>query len=325
MPITGNQSKLQIGVQANWSTAVAPSKAISFTKEDMKYSPGYIQADALVGRKMAGQMHISNVKIEGSVSLIAYPDEIGLLVSAVMGAEASAAAVSGSAVYDHVFTPMSAVAASSLPKLTIVVDRIAAVKGYVGCKLDSMTLEAKSKDYLRATFAVIGQDEATSSTGALATSTKTPFMFHHGAVTVDGTPYTEVTSFRLNYKNNLENDLFTLGSGLKMVEVEPQFRDVTVDLDVLYSTTTDTTRTSKFVGGATCALVLTFTSDQEILTGKYYTLTISIPLAYITTADPAVSGPDRIKQTFACRASEDATNQGITITLRDGQAAKYIT
>jgi hypothetical protein len=323
MPITGNQARLQVGVQTNWSTAVNTTLQVEFTQESLKYIPGYISSDALVGAKTINRMDVTGVKVEGDFGMIVNPDNIGLLLAAVMGAEASPAAVSGSAVYDHVFTPMSAVAASSLPKLTMVVDRIAAVFGYVGCKLDSMELSCKPKDYLRATFGVRGYDETTGTAQSLTPSTRLPFQFSHGAITVDAVAYSDIVSFRLRYNNNLENDLFVMNGTTKMAEIDVQERDITCDMDVLYSTTTDATRSAKFKLGATAALVVTFTSTEAVLSGKYYTLTFSIPLGYIIAADPTVQGDGRIRQTFSVRASESTSSQALTVTARDARATKW--
>jgi hypothetical protein len=318
----GRGAKLQVGVQSNFSTIVAQTKAISITKEGMKYVPTYKARDALVAQRGPGSMDILGVKVEGDFSCLCYPDEIGVLISAIMGSEASPAAVSGSAVYDHVFTPMSALAGSSLPKLTITVDRVAAVYGYVGCKLDTMSLEIKKLDYLRATFTVRGYNEETDTIDALSLSTKKPFSFAMGSATLGGAAY-DIEEATLKFDNKLEDELFTLySSGVYMREIEAQGAELTGDVTVLYDTTSHATRSTVFKGGTTTSLVFTFVSTDEVLTGKYYTLTISIPVVYITDASPTVDGPDRLKQKFSIQA---AGNPICTITLGVGQSTKNIT
>ncbi len=318
----GSGAKLQVGVQSNWSTIVAQTKAISITKEGLKYVPTYKARDALLGERGPGSMDILGVKVEGDFSCLCYPDEIGVLLSAIMGAEASPAAVSGSAVYDHVFTPMSAAVASSLPKLTISVDRVAGICGYIGCKLDTMSLEIKKLDYLRATFSMRGYDEDTDTMDALSLSTKKPLSFAMGAATLGGAAY-EIEEATLKFDNKLEDELHTLyAAGTKMREIEAQGAELTGSVTVLYDTTSHATRSTVFKGGTTTALAFTFTSSDEVLTGKYYTLTISIPVVYITDASPTVENRERLRQTFEIQA---AGNPICTITLRDGQATKYIT
>ncbi len=322
--IVGNNAKLQIGKQTDFSTAVAQTLALEFTKETLKLVPAYMSSDALVGRKATSRMDLAALKVAGDFEIICNPDNMGPLLAYLFGDEAAPAAVSGSAVYDHVFSPISAVSASSLFKTTIAVDRGAAIKGFVGCKIDSMKLSVKPKDYLRATFSVIGRSEETDTIDAVALSTKLPFQFIHGSVTVDAVAYAEITGIDFTYKNNLEDDLFVLNGTQYMIEIEPQAREVTASLSVNYSSTTEATRAAKFAAGTACAIVLTFQSTETVLAGKYYTMTISIPTAYITAMDPNVGGPERIKMNMEVKGTETASAQVCQITLRDGRATKWV-
>lgn len=321
--IAGNNATMQVGAQSNWSTAVAPTLQLEFTSESLQYMPMYMESDALTGARTTDRMDISGIKVEGGFDIICNPDNIGLLLSALLGAEAAPSPVDGSAVYDHVFTPMSANVASSLPKLTAVVDRIVGVVGYVGVKLDSMSLNAQAQDYLRASFTTRGYDEESDSLETLSASTKRPFQFIDGNLQIDSSDYADVLSFTMDYSNNLENDRFTLNGSNKMQEIEPQKRDITFTLDTLYSSATDTTRTNKFKAGSTVSLELTFTSTEDVLTDKPYTLTITAPNCYITEAHPNVSGPDRITMNMNLRAVESGGSP-VTITLRDGNDSAFI-
>lgn len=323
--IAGNNAAMQIGAQANWSTAVAPTLQLEFTSESIQYLPNYMESDALTGARTTDRMDISGIKVEGGFDIIVNPDNIGLLLAALLGAEADAAAVDASAVYDHVFTPMSANIASSLPKLTVVVDRIVGVLGYIGCKLDTMSLNAQAQDYLRASFGLRGYDEASDTKETLSASTKRPFQFVDGTLQIDSGDYADVTSFTMDYANNVENDRFTLNGSNKMQEIEPQKRDITFSLETLYSSATNTTRTNDFKAGTQVSLSLTFTSTEEVLTGKYYTLTVEAPNCYITEAHPNVNGPDRIMMNMSLRAVEEGGVSPVTVTLRDGQSTKFIT
>lgn len=322
----GNDAKLQIGIQSNWSTAVSPTLQISFTQENLRYVPNYMSEDALVGNKTTGRMDPAGVKVEGDFVALVKPDEIGLLLSWALGGESSASAVDGSAVYDHSFSLVPGGSGNSLPKGTLVVDRKVDTYDYVGCKVNTFRLEAGVNDYLRATFGVIGYDEVKDvELASLTPSSLKALQFKHGTITVDAADYADITSFSIDLGNNLEDDLFTMGSGDNMAEIEPQAREITASMEVLFSSTTESTRENKFKGGATAAVIATFTSDETILTGKYYTLTIEMPLFYITEASPNVSGPERITMTLEGTATEDDSNEAITITLRDAQDSKYIT
>jgi hypothetical protein len=324
--IGGNDSKLQIGIQTDWSTAVSPTLQLSFTQESLRYIPNYMSEDALVGNKTTGRMDPAGVKTEGDFTVLVKPDEIGLLLSWALGSEAAASAVDGSAVYDHAFSLIAGGTSNSLPKATLVVDRKVDTYDYVGFKVNTFRLEANVNDYLRATFGGLGYDEVKNvELASLTPSSLKALQFKHGTITVDASEYADITSFSIDLSNNLEDDLYTMGSGDNMAEIEPQAREVTASMEVLFSSTTESTRENKFKAGDSVAVEATFTSDEEVLTGKYYTLTIDMPLFYITEASPSISGPERIRMTLEGTATEDDSNEAITITLRDGQDTKYIT
>jgi len=323
--IAGRDSALQIGLESTWGTAVTPTAQVPFTSESLSYVPNYIEEDALVGAKTSGRMDVSGVKVEGDVSFIVKPgDYLGLLLGAALGEEATASQVDSSTAYEHVFTPVASGTSESLPHITITIDRKVAVKDMVSCKIGSLSLEASVNDYLRGTVTVMGYDEESGSLESLTSPATKAFQFKDGAITVDGSNYADVTSVSLEYNNNLEDELYTLGSGDNMVEIEPQAREITATLETLYTSDTESTRENKFKTGTTAAIVLTFTSSEDIESGYPYELKINMPLAYITEADPQVGGPDRITQSLSVKATEDSSNEAITVTLTDDKDDEYL-
>jgi len=320
----GRDSKLQIGLETTWGTGVAPTAEVPFTSESLSFLPNYIEEDALIGSKTSTRMDVSGEKVEGDISFLVKPgDFLGLLLYAALGEEATAAQVDTSTAYDHEFTPIASGTSNSLPHIIAVVDRKVAVKGYVSCKIESLSIEAGVNDYVRATISVRGYDEQSDALESLTAPTTRAFQFKDGTLTVDAANYADVTSFSLSYGNNLENDLYTLGSGANMSEIEPQAREITATLETLYTSATESTRENKFKTGSTAALVLTFESSEEIEAGYPYQLVIEMPLCYITEANPQVGGPDRITQSLSVKATEDSSNEAITITLRDDQDTEY--
>lgn len=325
---SGQDAKMQIGLQTDFSTIASPTFQVDFTSESIKGIKNYITEDALLGLITTGRMDASGEKVEGNFSMIAKPDNIGLLIAAALGSEAAPAVVaSTSTIYDHAFSCLIGGTAYSLPKLTIMVDRKADIFAFVGCKIDSMTINAAVGDYLRADFSIRGRHELAAQTlENLSFSTLRAFQFVDGDVTIDGSSVAGVTSFKLDVKNNLENDLYTLDSGQYMAEIEPQNREITVDMEMLYTeSSNDDIRTGKYRAGAALALVATFTSTEAAGEGKYYSLTISIPLGYVTDAPALVNGPQRLKMPLSIKATQNASNQPITITLRDKDATAYLT
>lgn len=320
----GRDSKLQIGLESSWGSGVTPTAEVPFTSESLAYLPNYIEEDALIGTKTSTRMDVSGIKVQGDVSFIVKPgDYLGLLLYAVLGEEATAAQVDTSTAYDHEFTPIASGSTNSLPHIIAVVDRKVAVKGYVSCKVESFSLEASVNDYVRGSVTLRGYDEQSDELESLTAPTTRAFQFKDGTLTVDGANYADVTSFSFDYSNNLEDDLYTLGSGDYMSEIEPQAREITASLDTLYTSATESTREDKFKTGSTAALVLTFESSEEIESGYPYQMVIEMPLCYITEANPQIGGPDRITQSLSVKATEDASNEAVTITLRDDESSEY--
>ncbi len=319
--IQGSGSKLQIGLETDWGTKVAPTVNIGYTSETMKFIPNYKQEDTLVGAKTTGRMDLFGKKVEGDINLIVHPDNVGWLLWEHFGAEGDATA-DGSA-YTHAFTHVAAGASTSLPHFTMVIDRIVSAYAFVSCKSNQMKLDCKVNDYLRATFSLRGYSEANSTIVELSDSATKGLKFSHGAVEVAGSPYAEVTSFSLTDNNNLEDDLYVMNGSAYMIEIEPNARETTGTMEVLYSATTEGTRSSYFLTGTVCSVIVTFTSDEEAATDKAYQLTIALPNCYITDASPNVGGPERIRQTLNFTASEQSATEAITVTLRDARATKY--
>lgn len=323
--ISGNDAALQLGIGDTWGTAQTPTIQLSFTSEDIKYIPNYIEEDALVGNKTSGRMDVSGIKVEGGINFLVKPDNIGYILGLTVGGD-TIGDTSGDSVGDsgttHEFTPTT----ESLKDATLKVDRKVDVFGYTSCKFDTLSLSASVNDYLRGSCSVRGYNEVVGDTlEVLNYSTLRALQFTDGKIKVDGDTWVDITSFTFNYSNNLENDLWVMNGDSCMREIEPQKREITCDLEALYSSTTNSARADKFKTGSTAAIIITFQSTENIAAGLPYKMEINMPLCYITDASPNVGGPDRIKQNLAVKATENSTNEAVTITIWDSKSTKYIT
>lgn len=74
-----------------------------------------------------------------------------------------------------------------------------------GCKIDSFTLEATEEDVLIATADVIAKIDTNDTTTSTVVTGKTdsPYKFYEAAWSVNGSPFTKVTSFRNTVNNAL--------------------------------------------------------------------------------------------------------------------------
>ena len=319
--IQGQGSKLQIGLESSWGTKVAPTVNIGYTSESLKWIPNYKAEDTLVGGITTGKMEKFGTKVEGDVNLIVHPDNIGWLLWEHFGAEGNATAA-GSAYY-HDFTHVAAGTATSLPKFTMVVDRIISTYAFVSCKSDTLKLSCKVNDYLRATFSVRAHSEVGSTLISLSDSTTKALKFHHGSISIGGTTTADITSFDLTDSNALDNDHFVMNGSAYMAEIEPGARSITANCEVLWDAVQAGFRSAYFVAGTPCSAVVTFTSDEMIGGTDPYKLVITLPNVYITDASPVVTGPDRITYSIALTATHQSSTAPITVRVYDGKSTKY--
>lgn len=333
--ISGQDAKMEIGIGDTWGQTANPTMALEFTSEGLKFIPVYKAEDALVGGKTNARMDVMAKKVEGDVSFLAKPHTIGMFLGAAMGEEAAVTetaggdTTTGDTAFDHVFTPVAGGSAADLPWMVFVVDRKVNTFGYKGCKIDSLEINAEPQDYLRAKVSVVGYDEDDADTISGDTlSTLRAFMFSDGTVSVgtDGAEatYADVMKLQWMYKNNLEKDLFTMSTGLYQAEPQPQAREITATVDVLYSAATNTTRGTYFKTGTKVSLVVVFESSELVDAVNYNKLTIDMPNCYITDASPVVAGPERIKQTLTVRATEQGGLEPVTVTLVNSRSTVYV-
>ncbi len=320
--INGIGTSLGISNESEWGTAVVPAtKLINFSSESMKLTVTRKEEDSLLASTASGAQDIMGRSVSGDFSVVAKPDELGYLFAWATGKESVAAdAVYGG--FKHVFTPCSAT--EVLPSATVCVDRKIAVKSYSGCKVDSLKLDAKSGDYLRATVSLKGKSEGVGSFGAgLEASTLKAFKFLNGTCKIDGADTGNITGVSLSYSNKLDDGDNTLGSGLYNTEPEHALREITITFDTFYDALSETIRETKYKEGALASAEFTFESPSELATGKKFKFTVVMPYIDITAADANVSGRDKIKVSIVGKALAIGSTAPITINYWDLEDEAY--
>ena len=98
-----------------------------------------------------------------------------------------------------------------------------------------------------------------------------------------------------------------------------------MEIEALFDTDLETIRSSKFMAGATADIDLVFTSTETAGASLPYRLTITAPLCYVTDNSVPIPDGGRLKTTLQLKATQNDSNQPLTIVLRDLQGTKYIT
>jgi len=319
---SGEDTKLQIGLETTWGTAVAPTVELDMIDEEFGGEIIVNTEPTLVGKATTGRSDVMGNKVPGGFTMLVKPDNIGLLLACALGTEAAPAGVGGtSSVYDHAFTLITG-SASTLPFFTAVVDKKADVRGYISNKIAQMSFNLPNNDYLSAQVSTVGRQEQADALESLSLSTLRAFNFNDLTVEIDDVVIDEVMSANVVINNNIEDDLFVADGSAYMIEVDRQRREVTIELEALYNDDIETLRTGKYQT-ATAVKVEIILTGETAAEGESYQLTFECPNAYFTALKPTVSGPDRMRVPLSLRAASIGSDEPITVTLRDLQSTAY--
>lgn len=317
MAYYGAGSTLQIGTESAWGTPATATKAWTFLSESLKLNKTRKEEDNLIAGKSARAIEVMGQSVVGDINLLLKPADCKELFWLAYGDEATPALVSG-ATYSHTFTMESVTTA--LPSFFAIIDRHAAIYQYNGLKINSLKLDAKAQDWVRATVGLKGKGETSDTLeSGLAIDTAKAFKFSAGAITVNSTSIAVVKSVTYTLENNLDDGEYFLGSGISPSEPTHQMRKNTLSMEVEYGSAAETL---KGYLDTPYQVVLTFTSATEIESGQAFRFTITMPNFLITEAAPSIGGRDKLAMTVSGEALETASVEAVTVVFYDGENKK---
>jgi hypothetical protein len=292
--IGGNSVTMQVGKETTYATAGTMQRQIKFSSEGFQPAYNKVQEPVMTGGKGGSRFETMGIHVEGAASVLARPDDVGLYLKYALGLETKAA--DGTAV-KHTFTALGNGLNDSLPSLTFQVDRKTSVFKYTGCKINSLSFSAAPEDYLTVDLEIVGKDEVSGGTmAALTPSALKSFKFNQGKVYLAGSEVADITNIGFSYNNNLESTVQTTSTGKYYKEPQPNTREISIDLEMLYSPQAETWRQTWFKTDDILSVKLVFTSDEMAAANKPYSLTIEVPACQVTECSNAVSGAEGIRQ-----------------------------
>lgn len=325
--ITGNNAKLQIGVESTYGTAVTTTQEIQFISESLRKNLNKKDEGVLTGGRAVSKVATLAKSTGGNLNFLARPDDLGYILGCLLGVEATPTQISPSTTaYKHTFTAISVDDSTRLPSLTVKIDRINDIFVYNGVKIDSVSFSAMPEDFLKIDVALFGMNEAGSgSLASLTPSTLKAFRFAWGSLTYNSGTIADITSIKVNYNNNLVKNIQTTGSGYNFYEPDPAARDIQVELEALYNTDVADFETA-YDDDSLAELVLTFTSEEEAdsVNNIPYKLMITLPNVQITDCVANISSPDAIKAQIKAKAVEDGSDELISVELHNLRSTAYI-
>lgn len=247
----------------------------------------------------------------GTIEIPLHYDGVGMLIEAALGNLAESGATDP---YTHTYSPDF-----SLPSMTIQFQRgtnlADSCEVFSGLKVSSMTISGEAGSEITASFDLIGKDSATRSANIAPSLPGFDAIYHYEAGSLSlGSNFTvtslDIRSFELSLDNKLDRRNL-LGSKLSAEPVPTDVREVTMSVtcDV-----TDNTLYSKALAGIQDNVSLTFVRTAD----TNHEFKIELTNANIESYDDSITSFGRVERTFTIRGFATATDDGLTITIKNG-------
>lgn len=316
---TGAGTKVAIGKESVWGTAVADTMLINFTSESMDSEATKTEEENLLAATSVAAYDLMGIKVAGDISAVLKPENAGFFMKAALGGTDTLTSVTGQAVH----TMAMQTAAAALPSYTIFVDRKQAIKKYSGCKVNVLKLIAKAGDYIRATLSFKGKDEATGTITSTAVPSLKAYKFIGGTVNAGGTAL-DVTSAELSYENQLEDGPQTNTSGLYASEHMHAKRKITVAIEMPFETNAEAIRnTNLLTETVLSSVVLHFESPAFIATTYKYRMDITLNNVAVLEAKVAVGGAGILTMSIKGEATAVGATAPCAVVVYDATALAY--
>lgn len=324
MAHTGAGKVLQVGIEGTYGTETsAYTNQLNFVSEGLEYAVEKVEEESLSAAKVSPGYNIVSKTASGDLSLILKPEDVGFILKHTIGTEPAVPTLDAgtTAVYIHTFTP----AATNVSSFSTIIDRGEDKKVYTGCKIDTLSIDAKPKDVIRASLTLKAKDEVSS--GTLATTLSAPvlkaFTFDDGYITFDAVEYGLISSIAFKYSNVMEDGEIYFGAGGLAGEPLPKARDIEITFEAEYDATTEALREGSYKTGSKFAIVLNFVSPSLAETGENYQFTLTMPNVELTQASVNVGGRDKMKFSGTGKALQIGATEALTVVLRDLKTTKY--
>lgn len=321
MAYSTHDGYLGVAKQAAKGTAVAPStfakyrdKPIGPTFDMESYREGGDGRDFAYGVKT---FH----KHDGSFMVLARPKIIGILLHALLGADA----VSGlEAPYTHVLTP-----ADTLPWLTIETGEVKTsnliIERIQDCKINSCKISGRAGKPVEISFDFLGIQAVKEAAAATPSyESDDPFVFYQGTYNVDSGATTLITEFDITINNGVAGDIQTVE--VHRDDMVALGREVLIDFKLKLA---DATRYANIhYGGGTAVSDDLYEGDLTIALAygsgaDERGLTIEIPKFYYSASEiPRGAEPEVIYHSCHGKAHKGASDIA-TITLKNDVSTDY--
>lgn len=310
-------SALRIGLETTWGTSQTS------TTEDVRIVSSTLQVSQTRERRTHLSVPTSGMlsgtfdgfrEAGGTIDLPVMYDGIGMLFKAALGNLSTAAGTPNV----HTYTP-----SFDLPSMTIQFQRGTnlsnSMEKFTGCKVSSMTISVEAGSEMTASFDIISKDAA--ARGALSPAIALPahdevLHFESGQLAF-GSSFTQtaldIRSLELTLDNKLDRRNL-LGSKLTGEPVPTDVREVTMSVTCDLS---DNDVYNDSLAGTADDVSIRFTRTAN----NTHEFNILLSNANIEDYNDNITAFGRVERTFTIRGFANATNAGLTITIKNANSS----
>ncbi len=193
----GHQARLGTKNESVYGAAVTVDQAFVFVSESIVKRGMIVERAGLRGTRshQANDARTGPYTVSGQLVLEPTPQDLAIWLPRILGAAADGNNYN---------------LAETLPSFTLVVDRVAKVFTYAGCKVNRATLSGMQGGLLRLVLDLVAQSEAVAAAGtfpSLTSSIAPPYIFSDLELTL-ASAAREVREFELTIDNGLITDRF---------------------------------------------------------------------------------------------------------------------
>lgn len=272
----GHATQLGVKKETTFGTAVTVDTRLVFVSESIAKRGVIVERDGLRGIRghESADTRVGPYSVAGQLVLEPTPEDLAVLFPFILGADASGTTFA---------------LAETLPSFTLVVDRVAKVFTYAGCKVARATFSGSSGGLLRLAMDIVAQSEAVGNAGtfpSLTASITQPYIFSDLTLTLQSA-VRKPASFELVIDNGLITDRFL--NSTTVVTIPEGDRVVMLNVVLPYAAGTGTTGNTDLYAQA-----LAGAAGTLALANAGYSTTFSFATLQVPDNSPTVAGRGEI-------------------------------
>lgn len=307
--VTGSGASLRIGKEISFATAVNADTLVDITSESIALGVSKGDEGSLLASKTPETRGLLGITVDGSFSFVLRPEFAQLITQASLGGEEKYTEDESSGTCKHEYALCGP--NEELPSLTVLVDRKASVKKYVGVTISAFSLDCAAGDYVKGSVDLKGIKEESGTKNSDNAKFTIPAYRCTSAVFKVADEVFDISSASFKVDNALEDAPKTYATGLYVGQPQHAQRSVTISFEIPYTENIESFKEKYLVTEQTARISLLFTSsDKE--KQKYE---IIMPYVAITSVSASVGGTGALTASIDGEALSSGAEEPLVIVI----------